>query len=89
MKYYIYFDGYGNFIKAITEEELKDLYKGDIELFIKDMSDAKLKKSRFQTGHVAVGEFNNLQELQEFLDTLGDEVEGFFCCNSDSRPYNF
>ncbi len=89
MKYYLYFDGYGNFVKAITEEELKRLYSGDPDRFLNDMSGSETGRSRFQTGHVATFFFKDKKELEEFIGSLGDEVEGFYCCRSDSRPYNF
>ena len=28
-------------------------------------------------------------ELQDYLDSLGDELNGFFEAEADSRPYNF
>jgi dsRNA-specific ribonuclease len=33
--------------------------------------------------------FESEVELNEYLESLGDVVTGFFECESDSRPYNF
>jgi hypothetical protein len=89
MKYYLYFDGYGNLIKAIPEDELNRRYAGNPDLFREEMARRLSERSRFQTGHMVTYTFNDHKDFQDFIDSLGDEVEGFYCCRSDSRPYNF
>lgn len=41
------------------------------------------------TGHVSTLSFNNEKELNDYLESLGDEITGFYGCESESRPYNF
>ena len=32
---------------------------------------------------------NETKSKEEYLKSLGDEIEGFYTCKSDSRAYNF
>lgn len=90
MKYYIYFDAYGNPRRAISEKELGEKYSGDPEEFLSAMCGlGPQSKIQGSSGHVSIREFESEKELHEFLQSLGDEVEGFYVCRSDSRPYNF
>ena len=41
------------------------------------------------TGHVGTLSFQSEQELTDYLESLGDEISGFYKADSDSRPYNF
>ena len=41
------------------------------------------------TGHVGTLKFDNENELKDYLESLGDEITGFYGCQSESRPYNF
>jgi hypothetical protein len=41
------------------------------------------------TGHVGTLSFQSEKELTDYLETLGDEISGFYNADSDSRPYNF
>ena len=90
MLFYVYFDGYGNARKAIGQEELAEKYDNDRGEFLKAMGALESTTGTTRTaGHVGTFRFENERELREALDTLGDEIEGFYGCASDSRPYNF
>jgi len=41
------------------------------------------------SGHVGTLSFDNDEELNDYLESLGDEISGFYKADSDSRPYNF
>jgi len=90
MKYYIYFDGYGCSSRVINEEELAAKYNNDPEEFLKEMCglgpEDRIDRA---TGHVSTLKFDKEEELQDYLESLGDEIEGFYECRSESRPYNF
>jgi hypothetical protein len=90
MKYYAYFDGYGHLKKAISEKELSSQYKNDPDEFLRSMcghgSDVAAGRT---TGQVSTLSFNDEKELNDYLDSLGDEITGFYDCESESRPYNF
>ncbi len=90
MKYYVYFDAYGNALKVIDEAALKKEYEGDTGKFLEAMSgDSCNAETERATGHVGTLNFKDQEELTEFLDSLGDEVTGFYNCGYDSRLYNF
>ena len=90
MRYYIYFDGYGHLRDAISEKELAEKYNNNPDEFLKAMCcsgpDAKIEHT---TGHVTTLRFDSENELQDYLESLGDEITGFYGCDSGSRPYNF
>ena len=89
MKFYVYYDTYGRAKKAITEEELKRLYNNSTERFLKEASRDLEDREGNRKGNVGVLMFNDRKELQDFLNSLGDEIEGFYRCKEESRPYNF
>ena len=90
VKYYLYFDVYGNARRAISEEELTEKYNGDPYEFLKAMCvSGPEREGEYAGGNVIVRGFENEKELNDFLESLGDEVEGFYACRSGSRPYNF
>ena len=90
MLYYVYFDSYGHAREVINEEELAEKYSNDPEEFFKAscdaVDDADMERS---TGHVGTLKFDNENELKDYLESLGDEIMGFYGCQSESRPYNF
>jgi hypothetical protein len=90
MKYYVYFDPYGHAKQAISETELAQKYHNQPDEFLKAMChlppDAGISHT---TGHVGTLNFESEKELEEYLESLGDEVTGFYGCRSQSRPYNF
>ncbi len=90
MKYYIYFDAYEHPRGAIDEEELAQKYNGDLEDFSRAVCDPTSDiKTRRATGHISVLTFDSRDELNDYLASLGDEIEGFYGGEAESRPYNF
>jgi hypothetical protein len=90
MKYYVYFDAYGHPTGVIDEEELAEKYKGDPGEFLKAMSQPAHETGvEFATGHLSILRFDHRGELDDYLDSLGDEIEGFYGGEAQSRPYNF
>lgn len=90
MKYYVYFDGYGQPRQAASEQELAEKYHNDTGEFLYAVSQSGSNRTEVPgTGHVGTLTFRDENELNEFLSSLGDEVTGFYKCESDSRPYNF
>ena len=90
MKYYVYFDAYGLPRKAISAAELAETYQNDSDTFLKAMcrqtADGEPEPI---SGHVGTLSFNSDSELTDYLDSLGDEIDGFYEAEGDSRPYNF
>ena len=90
MRYYVCFDGYGHLRNAISEKELTEKYNNDPDEFLKAMCssgpDAKIERT---AGHVITLRFDSENELNDYLESLGDEITGFYECESESRPYNF
>ncbi len=90
MRYYACFDGYGHLMGVVSQPELAERYRDDPEEFLRrNQPPGAIGAAGRPAGHVAVLNFSNNEELQEFLDSLGDEIEGFYGCRSESRPYNF
>lgn len=90
MKYYVYFDAYGHARQAITAAKLAETYQNDPEKFLQAMcrrgADGHTDSIK---GHVGTLSFNSDKELKEYLESLGDEIDGFYEAEGDSRPYNF
>ena len=90
MRYYVYFDGYGHLGNVISEKELTEKYNNDPDEFLKAMCrsgpDATVERA---IGHVNTLRFDSENELNDYLESLGDEITGFYGCESESRPYNF
>jgi hypothetical protein len=90
MKYYIYFDPYGQARGVASEQELAEKYQNDPQVFLRAMcGDGPEARRDAATGHVGVMSFRDKKELTDYLHSLGDEIEGFYTGRSDSRPYNF
>ena len=90
MKYYVYFDAYGHPRKAISEDELVETYRNSPDDFLRAMGTLKGGAERGPAaGQVGTLNFENEEELNDYLQSLGDEITGFYGCRSDSRPYNF
>ncbi len=90
MRYYVYFDGYGHVQRVVSQTELQNTYAGDTERFLQACTASRPPEGPpGPAGHVGSLIFDTSEELEAFLETLGDEVEGFFCCHAESRPYNF
>lgn len=90
MLYYVYFDAYGHARRVINEKELAEQFGNDPDVFFRAMCQASSDAVKASaSGHVGTLTFNTEEELNDYLRSLGDEIEGFFGCSSDSRPYNF
>jgi hypothetical protein len=88
-RYYVYFDDYRRPRKAVTEEELLEVYGNDPAEFQKAMSgNGPEATAGHVVGHVGVLSFESEKELQAYLEE-GEEIAGFYECRADSRPYNF
>ncbi|MBT8372782.1 MAG: hypothetical protein KJO34_17585 [Deltaproteobacteria bacterium] len=90
MKYYVYFDAYGHAKQIVTEKELADKYHNEPNKFLIAACQAPSPAERGPiTGHVGTLCFDTEMELKKYLAGLGEEIEGFYGCRSESRPYNF
>jgi len=90
MKYYVYFDSYGHAGQVISENELAEKYNNDPDEFFRAMCVLAADADRARaTGHVGTLRFDDENELRDYLESLGDEITGFYGCMSESRPYNF
>ncbi len=88
--YYVYFDRYRHPRKAIREVDLREKYNNDPEVFLKSMEPMDEKEGFGNAlGHVGVLRFESEKELKDFFETTGEEIIGFYECQSESRPYNF
>lgn len=90
MKFYVYFDAYGNANRIITAKELAEKFNNEPHQFLRVMCQGHPEPFEGHTsGHVGTLSFDTEDELKEYLEGLGDEITGFYGCRSDSRPYNF
>ena len=90
MKYYVYFDAYGHARQAVSEKELAENYQNEPDRFLKAMCRPELDTDGDHiSGHVGTLNFSNDEQLRDYLESLGDEISGFYKADSDSRPYNF
>ena len=90
MKFFVYFDAYGHARQVVSEQELAQRYGNDPEQFRQaacpTQPDAPLNHA---SGHVGTLSFASEEELRDYLESLGDEITGFYGGDGDSRPYNF
>lgn len=90
MIFYVYFDPYGTPRQVVSAAELEREYGGSTEAFLKAEAPAAPGASPDHCiGHVGTLAFADEGQLKEYLDGLGEEVEGFYEGRADSRPYNF
>ncbi len=90
MKYFVYFDAYGHARQYVTEQQLSENYDNDPGEFLSAMCWERPYINKGQiTGHVGTLCFDTEKELIDYLAQLGEEIEGFYGCHSESRPYNF
>ena len=90
MKYFVYFDAYGNALKIISEQELAEKFDNAPGAFLAAMCRGRSGTSGgHTTGHVGTLSFDSLKELQDYLEGLGDEIVEFYGGRSECRPYNF
>jgi hypothetical protein len=90
MKFFVYFDAYGHARQVVSEEELAQRYGNDADKFLqaacRTQPDAAMSGAG---GHVGTLAFASEEELRDYLESLGDEIAGFYGGEGDSRPYNF
>ncbi|UCH23649.1 MAG: hypothetical protein JSU83_10820 [Deltaproteobacteria bacterium] len=90
MKFFVYFDAYGHARRVVNQEQLAQTYHNDPDEFLRAMCRQRSGEAfNPTTGHVGILSFDNEQELADYLESLGDEITGFYGCHSQSRPYNF
>lgn len=90
MKYFVYFDAYGHAREIISEQDLTEKFAGEPDEFLAAMCRRLSGAPDSSTsGHVGTLSFDSQMELQQYLESLGDEITGFYGCRSESRPYNF
>ena len=90
MRYYVYFDAYGHARQAISATDLAETYHNDPQTFLKAMCRRESGGVTHPiSGHVGTLSFNSHKELKDYLESLGDELDGFYEAEADSRPYNF
>ena len=69
---------------------MNEKYNNDPDEFLRAMCswgpDAKIERT---TSHVNTLRFGSENEVNDYLESLGDEITGFYECQSESRPYNF
>ncbi len=90
MKYFVYFNAYGHAVQVITEQELAEKFHNEPDEFLKTMCQGQPNGQKGSaTGHVGTLSFDTKKDLNDYLAGLGEEIEGFYGCRSESRPYNF
>ncbi len=90
MKFYVYFDPYGHAKQIITEQQLAETFHSETNDFLVAMCQGQPDAAGTHcSGHVGTLTFDNEEDLQDYLAELGEEIEGFYDCRSESRPYNF
>lgn len=90
MKFYVYFDAYGHARQIITEQQLAETFHSETNEFLVAMCQGQPDAAGTHcSGHVGTLTFDNEEDLQDYLAGLGEEIEGFYDCRSESRPYNF
>ena len=90
MKYYVYFDAYGHARQIVTEQQLAEKYDNEPAELLSAMCRQQPYTGGSHTrGHVGTLCFDTEKDLIDYLSELGEEIEGFYGCRSESRPYNF
>ena len=90
MKFFVYFDPYGHAKQIITEQQLAETFHSETNDFLVAMCQGQPDAAGTHcSGHVGTLTFDNEEDLQDYLAELGEEIEGFYDCRSESRPYNF
>ena len=90
MKYFVYFDAYGHAGQIVTEQQLAEKYDNEPAKFLSAMCRLQPYTVKGQTtGHVGTLCFDTEKDLIDYLSELGEEIEGFYGCRTESRPYNF
>jgi len=86
MRYYVYYDGYGNARKAISEEQLATGYRNSPDAFLKEMLGSRAgERDLGGKGYVFVVNFDTEQERDEYLETLGEQISSYGGCRSQCQ----
>ena len=86
MRYYVYYDGYGNARKAISEEQLATGYRNSPDAFLKEMLGSGAgERDLGGKGYVSVVNFESEQERDEYLETLGEQISSYGGCRSQCQ----
>ncbi len=88
MIYYVYYDSYGDPIKAVSAEELKRHYNNDPEALLEAVR-GRAPGTSHMTAHIGTLNFSSERDLEEFLGSMSESNKGFFEGEGNSRPYNF
>ncbi|NTV33338.1 MAG: hypothetical protein HGA50_08615 [Deltaproteobacteria bacterium] len=84
MKYYVYYDGYGNVKKAVGEDDLAVRYGNNPDSLLKEMLGAG-EGDLGGKGYVSVVNFESEQERDEYLESLGEKISSFGGCRSQCQ----
>ena len=64
-------------------------YNNNPEEFQRAIYSGNNSENENVTGSVSTLSFESEKELNEYIESLGDEITGFYGCEAESRPYNF
>ena len=86
MKYFVYYDGYGNAKKAIGEKDLAVRYGNNPDSFLKEMLGREAGEGDLGgKGYVSVVNFDTEQERDEYLENLGEQISSYGGCRSQCQ----
>ena len=86
MKYFVYYDGYGNAKKAVGEAELAESYGSNSGAFLKAMLGSQgAQREVGGRGYVSVVNFDTEQERDEYLENLGEQISSYGGCRSQCQ----
>ena len=86
MKYYVYYDGYGNAKKAIREEDLAAGYGNNPDSFLKELLGSEAgERDVGGKGYVSVVNFDSEQERDEYFETIGEKISSYGGCRSQCQ----
>lgn len=84
MKFFVYFDAYGNMQRITNEKELTEQFDNNPDELLKAMTN-----QGHSSGHVGVFSFEREEELQEYLKKQREVLSEFYESTSECRSYNF
>jgi len=84
MKFFVYFDAYGNMQRIMNEQELAEQFDNNPDDLLKAMT-----SRGYSLWHVGIFSFENEDELHEYLKNQRDVLAEFYESTSECRSYNF
>ncbi|RPI73610.1 MAG: hypothetical protein EHM45_20580 [Desulfobacteraceae bacterium] len=84
MKFFVYFDAYGNMQRIASAKELEEQFDNSTDALLRFMND-----QAHSAGQIGVFSYETEEELREFLKTQADVVSEFYESTSECRSYNF